>query len=247
MPMYREMRQAGDRLFRWRSFFPLALLAVFLVAMRDFRYLGNSQLLDEVWEVVCFAVSFFGLGIRVHTVGHTPRRTSGRNTKHQVAESLNTTGMYSVLRNPLYLGNFFMWLGVAMFPHNVWLVAVYVLAFWLYYERIIIAEEAFLEAKFGHSYLNWAAVTPAFIPNFRRYEQPELPFSLRNVLRREYNGFLGVILAMLLFEVIGDLVVRGRVDLEWGWYVIVAVGGVTWVTLRFLKRHSSLLDVTGRV
>ncbi|MGC9453013.1 MAG: methyltransferase family protein, partial [Oceanipulchritudo sp.] len=50
--------------------------------------------------------------------------TSGRNTKQQVAYSLNTTGFYSVVRNPLYLGNFFMYLGIALFTHHWWLVLV---------------------------------------------------------------------------------------------------------------------------
>ena len=37
-------------------------------------------------------------------------KTSGKNTAKQIAESLNTSGIYSVLRNPLYLANFLNWL-----------------------------------------------------------------------------------------------------------------------------------------
>ncbi|MGB8874133.1 MAG: hypothetical protein WCC75_12145, partial [Desulfobaccales bacterium] len=45
--------------------------------------------------------------------GLPPRGTSGRNTQGQVAETLNTTGIYSLVRNPLYLGNFLIWLGLS--------------------------------------------------------------------------------------------------------------------------------------
>jgi len=74
-------------------------------------------------------VSCVGLGTRILTIGHTPQRTSGRNTKAQVAETLNTTGLYSMLRQPLYLGNFFMGLGLAFFAHLWWLTLLYSLVF----------------------------------------------------------------------------------------------------------------------
>lgn len=92
------------------------------------------------------------IGIRIFTIGHTSKRTSGRNTKRQIADTLNTTGIYSVVRHPLYLGNFFMFLGVMLFAHLWWLLLIYILVFWLYYERIMFAEEAFLRKNFGDEY-----------------------------------------------------------------------------------------------
>jgi len=101
-------------------------------------------------------ISLCGLAIRVYTVGHTPANTSGRNTAGQLAESLNTTGIYSLVRHPLYLGNFFMWLGVALLIANFWFVIAFVFAYWIYYERIMFAEEQFLRTKFGPTYVEWA-------------------------------------------------------------------------------------------
>ena len=51
--------------------------------------------------------------IRIYTVGTTPAGTSGRNRDKQIAEKLNKTGVYSIIRHPLYLGNLLIWLGVA--------------------------------------------------------------------------------------------------------------------------------------
>ena len=46
------------------------------------------------------------------------------------------------------------------------------LVFWLYYERIMLAEEEFLRARYGKAFDDWAARTPAFLPNFRHWVPP---------------------------------------------------------------------------
>lgn len=246
MILVKRFEKSGGWLFKWRSFIPLILVCLCIVSLRNFVYLDHSETWDAIWEAICLSVSFLGLGIRVFTIGHTPRNTSGRNTECQMADELNTTGAYSIVRNPLYLGNFFMALGLSMFPHTWWLVLVYTLTFWLYYERIIIAEEAYLVEKFGHTYIEWAERTPAFIPDLSRYERANLPFSLKNVLRREYNSLLLIILSMFILEVIGDLFYLGRFEFDLGWKVLVGLGFLVWATLRTLNKHTKRLYVQGR-
>ena len=246
MALREDFEHSGNWLFRWRSYLPIAGLAMILLALREYEYLGHSEMLDHLWEVICLVVSFTGLAIRSYTIGHTPKGTSGRNTKQQVADTLNTTGAYSIVRNPLYLGNFFMGLGVALFAHLWWLTLIYILAFWLYYERIIFAEEAYLREKFGAEYLTWADRTPVIIPSFRNYKKPELPFSFKNVLRREYNGFFAVIVCLFLFETLGELVAEHRLEFDCGWVVGLVIGFLVWVTLRTMKKRTKLLNVEGR-
>ena len=246
MALREEFENTGNWLFRWRSYLPLAMLGLLLLALRDYDYPWGSEALDHVWEGLCLAISFFGLGIRVFTVGFTPYGTSGRNTRKQVAETLNTRGAYSMARNPLYLGNFFMGLGIVLFAHLWWLTLIYILVFWLYYERIIFAEEAFLRRKFGADYLEWAARTPVFIPRLGQYRRAELPFSLRNVLRREYNGFFAVIVVMFLLETVGELFAEGALEFDAGWLALLGGGFVVWLTLRALKKHTAVLRVPGR-
>jgi protein-S-isoprenylcysteine O-methyltransferase Ste14 len=241
MPLQEEFERSGSWLFQWRSYLPLALVGVLLLAMGEYKYPGNSEMLDNVWEGVCLLVSFFGLGIRIVTVGHTPQATSGRNTKRQVAKTLNTTGIYSVVRHPLYLGNFFMFLGVVLFAHLWWLTLIYILAFWLYYERIMFAEEAYLRKKFGNEYMTWADNTPAFLPRFRNYRKPDSPFSLKKVLRKEYNGFFAVIIAMYILEELGEIVVKGEPEFDLQWVILVSLGFIVWATLRTLKKRTTWL------
>lgn len=246
MALKEEYENTGNWLFRWRSYIPLIMIGIFLLTLREYEYPGNSEYLDHLWEAFCLIVSFIGLGIRIFTVGHTPKGTSGRNTREQVADTLNTSGIYSVVRNPLYLGNFFMGLGPALFAHLWWLTLIYILSFWLYYERIIFAEEAYLRKIFGDEYMMWASMTPVIVPKLGNYRKPNLPFSLRNVLRREYNGFFAVIVVMFILEVAGDLIYENKFDNDLMWYVLLGISFIMWITLRSLKKYTALLDVEGR-
>jgi len=222
------------------------MIGIFLLALREHEYPVHREVLDHLWEAFCLFIGFLGLGIRALTIGHTPRGTSGRNTRKQVADSVNTTGMYSIVRNPLYLGNFCMGLSVALFTQLWWLTLIFILAFWIYYERIIFAEEAYLRNKFGDAYLEWANATPVFVPAFKKYQKADLPFSMRNVLRREYNGFFALISAMFALETVGEYFSEGKLELDVGWTVLFGIAFIIWMTLRTLKKYTALLKVAGR-
>ncbi len=148
MSLREEIEKQGNWLFRYRSYISLIFLPLFLLALKDTEVIekifGDS--IEDAWEVFCVVIST-GLFIRCLTIGYVPKGTSGRNTNKQRADRLNTTGMYSVVRHPLYLGNFLIMLGMMMFIQVWWIVIISVLAFWLYYERIIFAEEEFLRKK----------------------------------------------------------------------------------------------------
>lgn len=246
MALRENFESSGNWLFRWRSYFPIVLVIMFLVALIDYQYPGGEEF-AHTWELICLVVSLFGLLIRIETIGHTPKGTSGRNTEEgQVAESLNTTGIYATLRNPLYLGNFFMWLGVAMFVGNFLLTIIFVLIFWLYYERIIFAEEAFLINKFGKEYTDWADRTPAFFPKISQYSKADLSFSFKNILRREYNGFYAIFVLMFLFKLVGVYFLTGEVVYDLMWSYLLAGSTVIWFILRGLKKYTKLFHVEGR-
>lgn len=247
MALAEEFERSGVWLFRWRSYLPLVFVALVLLSMRQFQFPGDgSGETDALWESVCVGISFVGLGIRVATIGHVPKKTSGRNTSKQIAESLNTTGMYSLVRHPLYLGNFFLALGPALFPRLWWLAVIYILLFWVYYERIMFAEEAFLRRQFGEAYMEWADKVPPFLPNFRNYLKSELPFSVKTILKREYNALLGVVASFFALDVVGDYVVEGFWDVDPAWVVLLGLGLFAWVALYTLKKTTRWLNVEGR-
>jgi protein-S-isoprenylcysteine O-methyltransferase Ste14 len=246
MPLREEFERTGNWLFRWRSYLPIVLAACLLAAAIQSGRASDRERFRAAWLTLCGGVSLMGLATRALVVGHTPRRTSGRSTSRQVAYQLNTTGMYSIVRHPLYLGNFLIWLGLALAVRSPWLVVLFGLAFWLYYERIMFAEEEFLRRQFGAAYTDWAAGTPAFWPRVRQWRSAALPFSPRNVLKREYTAACGIVLGLAGIEGTRQWSGAGRPVLDFGWLVAVVAAVGMALALRTLKKHTRWLKVEGR-
>ncbi|HRS53930.1 MAG TPA: hypothetical protein P5250_04420 [Bacteroidales bacterium] len=118
--------------------------------------------------------------------------------------------------------------------------------FWLYYERIMFAEEEFIKNKFREVFNNWAQKTPAFIPNFKKWQQPELKFSLKNVLKREYSGFFAVIISFVWLNFIKYYFLKNNFNIDIWWIVIGIIGTLIYIILRTLKKYSNVLNVKGR-
>jgi protein-S-isoprenylcysteine O-methyltransferase Ste14 len=248
MALREEIERQGNWLFRWRSFLPLLVIPLFIMALRKARVLeyilGDSA--TDYWETLSIFISFLGLGIRCFTVGYVPRGTSGRNTKSQSAESLNTTGMYSILRHPLYVGNFIIVFGITLFIQVWWFALIVWAGFWLYYERIIFSEEEFLRKKFGTSFIIWAEKTPILFPKFKNWKKPGLPFSLKTVLRREFSTFFSIIAVFFFLEISTNLLLKNKFEVRMSWVYFFIIGLVIYLTCLILKKKTKLLNVPGR-
>jgi len=242
MALKEEIERQGNWLFRWRSYLPLLILPLAFWAAAD---AGFSRQEPGSWDVVCFVVSCLGLAVRVLVAGFVPAGTSVRNVAKQEASRLNSTGIYSTMRHPLYVGNFLMALGVVLFLRSPWFTLVFALAYGLYYERIMFAEEEFLRRRYRAGYEKWAARTPAVIPSFSSFAPPSLPFSLRTVLRREYPGVFGLAFAFTLLAALRRLASSGDLALHPGWWVLLAASGLFYVITRALK-HAGRLSIPGR-
>ena len=245
MPLREEFEATGNWLFRRRGFLPLLLFPLLLVANRRLGY-AEAKGLDLAWEGVCLGLALLGLAMRVATVGFVPRQTSGRNTEGQLAGTLNTSGLYSIVRHPLYFGNYLMWLGVALFPRSWWAPVIVSLVFWLYYERIMFAEEEFLRRKFGPLYVAWASSTPAFVPRPALWRPPAAPFSVLTVLRREHSSLLALIASLTALEVAGDYAYTGHLALDPVWGTALGATLVVCLAVRAIKHRTRLLHVEGR-
>jgi protein-S-isoprenylcysteine O-methyltransferase Ste14 len=247
MALSDEFEQQGEWLFRRRGYLPLALVFLFVIALRKYEWPFRNYVEYAIWAKFCFCLSLLGQVVRCVTIAHAPAGTSGRSTTKQQALQLNTTGMYSVIRHPLYFGNFLIGLGITMAPLVWWLPVMYCLLFCAYYERIMFAEEAFLRRRFGQRFVAWAENTPAFLPrHFMRWRTPALSFSIRNVLRREYTGLIVVILGSAGIQFSEHWIVDHRVVYETFWITLLIFGATSYFGLQALKKRTTILDVTGR-
>ena len=246
MRLSEDQVQAGRFLFRWRSYLPLALLPLFALSLADSPYPFGSARLAFAWQMVCLAVALLGLAIRVAVVGTVPAGTSGRNMSAQKAETLNTTGMYSVVRHPLYLANYLIFLGLSMLPFTWPLPVIVTLATALYYERIILVEEEFLDQRHGEAFRDWAARTPAMIPRRESWVPPSLPFSWRVALKGEIYAAFAIVAGITVIDLVERWLVghEARFDGVWTW--LFAGGAAAFYLVRGLKKKTTLLRVEGR-
>jgi len=140
-------------------------------------------------------------------------------------------------------------LGIMIYVGNLWFTVVCCLLYWLYYERIMFAEEGYLRVKFGQSYLDWSVDVPSFWPRNLKWKSPDVDFSVRNVLKREYNGFFAVFLSLALVSA-GKTYIHITTDWEAllnpFWQKALIGSFAVFFTLRSLKRYSRLLHVEGR-
>ena len=246
MALIHSFESEGNWLFKRRGSIPIVLfiLAIPAVWLTDYERMGESAVRLLNWSSALLSVA--GFVIRAYTIGTTPRGTSGRNTDKQVAEQLNASGIYSVVRHPLYLGNYLMWIGIVLFTKNIYFVVIVSLLYWIYYERIMFAEERFLERKFGNAYLDWSLKVPAFIPGFGNFKKSEVPFSMKSVLRREYSGVLATVIGFFYVEVLIGYFRWHGFHVGVIFIYVLAAAAFAALLLRSLKHYTGVLREEGR-
>ena len=245
MPLTENLEKRGEWLFRWRSFLPLVIVpfAIWVTVNGD----SYPPFDDLNWLATCFSISLLGQIIRALAIGYVPKGTSGRNTSEgQVALTLNTKGMYSLVRHPLYLGNYFMWHGIMLYAGSYEFVIYFTISFLLYYSLIAMAEEKFLKGKFGKEYIDWADGIPAFIPRKLIWTHPGVFFSFKNVLKREYNGLFAVFVSFATLDIAHNYRELERLEMSDYMQYVLGVSTVCFLIMRTIKKRTTWLDVEGR-
>src|SRR6185436_17005310 len=153
---------------------------------------------------------------------------------------------YSIVRHPLYLGAGVMWIGIAMSLRVWWLVVIVALAYWIYAERLMIVEEAFLAKTFPGEFPGWAARTNTVVPRLSGWVPASGSLQIKR-LSSEHNGLLTIGVAFPLLQYLVNL----RQDrLPWSeWYAqhhdvmllleITVVISLVSMVLRHMRRSSA--------
>ena len=193
-------QQAGNILFKYRSFTPLPLiLMVFLL----FRPLDLGAL--NRWIVVGgLFLSLTGELIRIMAVGFSYAGTSGRE-KFMKADSINSTGIYSLSRNPLYIGNFLIFSGLLIVFANGYALLIVLFFLIVQYYFIIRAEERFLTDRHGKNYREYCKEVPRIFSGFHHYQKSGTSFNLRKVVFKENDSLFNLLLIFILILVIREL------------------------------------------
>ncbi|MCK4644057.1 isoprenylcysteine carboxylmethyltransferase family protein [bacterium] len=146
------MKGLGRFLFKLRSYTPLpVVLAYFIVA--------DVEILSLVLGIFLILLGEF---IRLYSVAFIG---SISRTRGDATGNLVITGPYAAVRNPLYVGNFFIFMGFVTTSGNLILIAASLALFVFQYTFIVIYEEDTLLEKFGNEYIKYKKSVHPLIPN----------------------------------------------------------------------------------
>ncbi len=189
----------GNFFFYYRDFlFPVIFLGLLLFSKPIFPC-GRYDL--SVWLVIGgFFVAMAGQILRALTVGYDYIVRGGVNKK-VYADRLVTGGVFSHSRNPLYLGNFIILVGLSLIVNAHLIYWIGIPLFFLIYASLIAAEENFLRQKFGSEYEDYCQRVNRIWPNWKGFKTSiqNMNFSWKRLLNKEYGSFcMWIIVAILM-------------------------------------------------
>jgi protein-S-isoprenylcysteine O-methyltransferase Ste14 len=182
-----EMARIGKTLFVIRGVYIYAFIAIGALIAWCSKAVGPFETAEanQLWFWASLGVASLGAFIRIITSGFAALGTSGRVKAAAEAAELNTTGPYSLVRNPLYVGRIVNYTGIAMLSGSwVYGVIVFFLSV-LIYERVSVYEEEFLISKFGDAHREWAARIPMLWPKLTGWVKPKYKFWWKRMIWRE--------------------------------------------------------------
>ena len=172
-------------LFKYRSYTPIPFIIVMLVY-------ENAN----IWSLIIgFLIVAGGELLRLWGVSWAGSET--RTTGHMEGTYLIISGPFAYTRNPLYIGNILIYLGIgimsfAIFPS----LQVFALLFFIFqYDHIIKGEEEYLLNRYGEQFKEYKKNVPRLFPRLTPYKTGEVrqpPFKLKAGLRSEKRTFQAI-------------------------------------------------------
>lgn len=229
---------AGQFFFRYRNAIgPLVFLIALLVGTPTYP-LGSREL-NLALDAFGVCIALLGEALRIVTIGYEYIERGGRDRK-VYASTLVQGGVFAHCRNPLYLGNSMLAVGIALVVHSAAFYLIVLPLVGYAYVSIVAAEEAFLQEKFGDAYRDYCRRVHRWIPRWRGWSQSiaGMRFNWRRVLVKEYNTVFGLVFALTVVKLWADYRVRGQLALPSGKAMLLAFACwvCAYVCVRALKK-----------
>jgi len=239
----RTLVRFGQFLFSKRNaVFPLAFLAIAAASFSLAPF--GSERTDLVLDIVGLAVAAAGQTLRAMVIGLAYIRRGGKAKKIH-ADHLVQNGIFAHSRNPLYVGNMMVFLGLFLVLNSPLGYLVGVPFFYIAYLSITLAEEEFLRQRFGEEYEAYCRRVNRFFPSLKGIvaTMRSMSFDWGRLIRKEYGStfiWITTALALLLWEVAArqgwdSAGPRARV-LAVVWVVVLAA----YLLARYLKKTGKL-------
>ncbi len=224
----------GRFLFKHRSFTPLPLIVLITVLFRPV----DAGEYNAILNVGGLVLALLGETIRIIAVGYARAGTSGRES-YLRADALNTSGIYSLVRNPLYIGNLLIYTGLlAVFANPLALLLFDACLLFQYY-FIIHSEEHYLKTTHGPPYESYCREVSRLLPRFRHYRKPTLPFDPQKVLYKENDSLFNLLLIYLLVLAYKERLLYGHLHNLPLFITTAALLTTAYITIKILKKSRS--------
>ncbi|MFN0152471.1 MAG: methyltransferase family protein [bacterium] len=233
----------GNLFFKIRNaLFPIVFIVIAL-ATRPLPFLG-SEARDPWLDAFGIAIALSGQALRGLVIGLAYIGRGGKDKK-VYAETLVQDGIFAHSRNPLYVGNILVFLGLFVVLNSTIGYLVGIPFFFFAYYAIVLAEEDFLGRKFGGEYAAYRARVPRYLPTLDGLGETihSMKFDWRRLIRKEYGStftWITTAFALLLWE---RFVWRGAA----GAGPLVAPIAAAWVALIAGYATARFLKKTGRL
>lgn len=191
------MNWIPSQLFFYRAYIQAAFLASLIVYVLFFppAHPFEGKLLDTVTDVLGLMSVLSGELLRIWALSYSGESTRSRYLNASV---LVTTGPYAFSRNPIYVGNFLLGLGLVVLSEAFIFIPIFVGLFILFYHKIVSEEEVFLDERFGAAYRHYWLTVPGWIP---KLSSPTREFGLGEKFPvKELRAALGVGISAFFFE-----------------------------------------------
>jgi protein-S-isoprenylcysteine O-methyltransferase Ste14 len=185
------LTRLGAWLFRHRTAIPLPLALALLLLPAT-----SSSITVVIAGIV---LVFAGEGLRllaVRQIGSVSRTRTDR------LGPLVASGPFRRVRNPLYIGNIAIWIGLSLVAGLPWLALPIALLLWLEYHAIIRWEEQLLEACMGDAYRRYTTLVPRWLPRWRapgmEPAAQSAPFTWRETFFSERGTLIAIAVGLFL-------------------------------------------------
>jgi protein-S-isoprenylcysteine O-methyltransferase Ste14 len=233
----------GNFLFRYRNgVFPLVMVA--LIALSRPHWPAGRDDYDTLLDITGFIVALVGQLIRSGAVGFAYIIRGGKN-KQVYAEELVTRGLFNHSRNPLYLGNLLIVLGLLLVWNSTFAYVVGGAFFLVGYMAIVAAEEVFLRRKFGVQYDAYAMRVPRWRIRLGDFSSSMrgLSFNWRRVVLKEYNSaafWISAAFALMLADSLLYQPWTSHTSRHAALVAGIALTMLAWGVVRWLKKSKRL-------
>lgn len=233
----------GNFFFKYRNFlFIFLYLALFIPSPQIFRESTFGPLYYLYPLVIGLFITILGQLIRGVAISLAYIVRGGKD-KTVYADKLVTEGFFNHGRNPLYVGNILMLVGVGILMNSMVFMLFFIPLFLFIYQAIVLAEENFLRGKFGAQFDAYCANVNRWLINFSGLHKTiaSMAFNGKRWLIKEYNTqtvwLLGIVVILLYYYpqlTNNDAVRRDRIGIT-----ALVVLAIYYFTIRYLKKSGT--------